>query len=300
MLQEEIEPKLNKLRTERAQYIEFQKISRDIEYLTRIYVSHKYIQFKKAVETCEKSVVDITDFIEKSKQKIIDNDAESVKIDETMKDVQAKIDNECGGQLEELEKELSKRSKEEAIANGALKSAVSELDMEKRKVIALEKSIKDDESVLKMKQDQMSKVSGLFESLKQADEADSKAYAESQKRFEAITSGKSTNEDGEASSLQAQLIAANQQISEAKTAIQQSEIELKHVSKQLQEKKGESQSSDAAYLKDKKSADNLEKEIHNLKVILLVFLCLFPKMNFFSPNFFLVNVVKDRLRRRNT
>lgn len=297
MLKEEIEPKLNKLRTERAQYIEFQKISRDIEYLTRIYISHKYIQYKKAVETCEKSVVNITEFIEKSKQKIVDNEAESVKIDENMKAVQARIDNECGGQLEELEKELTKRSKEEAVGNGALKSASSELDMEKRKLVALEKSIKDDEIVLKTKQNQMDKVNGLFESLKQADEADSKAYAESQKRFEAITSGKSTNEDGEASSLQAQLIAANKQISEANTAIQQSEIELKHLTRQLQEKKGESQTSDAAYLKDKKAADNLEREIHNLKVVLFCFILLDDNnKNFFRFKFSIsVNIVKYRL-----
>lgn len=266
LLKEEIEPKLNKLRTERTQYIEFQKISRDIEYLTRIYISHKYIQYKKAVESCEKSVVNITEFIDKSKQKIDDNETESTQIDDQMKGVQALIDTQSGGKLDDLEKELSKRSKEEATANGSTKSASSELDMEKRKLKALEKSITDDEIVLKQKQDQMDKVGGLFESLKQADEADSKAYAESQKRFEAISSGKSMNADGEASSLQAQLIAAKQQISEANTAIQQSDIELKHATRRLADMKGESQSSDAAYLKDKKAADNLEKEIHNLKV----------------------------------
>lgn len=270
LLIEEIEPKLNKLRTERAQYIEFQKVSRDIEYLTRIYISHKYIQYKKSVENCEKSVVNITDFIEKSKQKIVDNEAESTRIDDQMKAIEAEIDTQSGGKLDDLEKELSKRSKEEATANGSTKSASSELDMENRKLKALEKSIKDDEIVLKTKQNQMDKVGGLFESLKQADEADSKAYAESQKRFEAISSGKSVNEDGEASSLQAQLIAAKQQISEANTAIQQSDIELKYATRQLNEKKSESQCSDAAYLKDKKTADHLEKEIHNLKVKLYI------------------------------
>lgn len=47
----------------------------------------------------------------------------------------------------------------------------------------------------------------MFQKLKDADEEDAKAYADAQKRFEAITQGLSTNEEGEAASLQDQLMS---------------------------------------------------------------------------------------------
>lgn len=51
----------------------------------------------------------------------------------------------------------------------------------------------------------MAKVGGLFESLKEADEADSKAFSDAQKRFQAVSAGLDMIEDGQASSLQEQL-----------------------------------------------------------------------------------------------
>lgn len=47
----------------------------------------------------------------------------------------------------------------------------------------------------------------MFESLKADNDHDAKAYADAQKKFEAVTQGLSTNEDGEASSLQDQLMS---------------------------------------------------------------------------------------------
>lgn len=59
---------------------------------------------------------------------------------------------------------------------------------------------------------------------------------------------------------------AKQQISEAKTTIKTSEMDLKHSSTLLRKKQSERQNTDANYLKDKKSAETHEAEIKRLEV----------------------------------
>lgn len=187
--------------------MEFQKVVREIEYLTRIYISHKYLQSKKSMESCEESILKETNFIDTSQLKMIENDNASLQLEQECRLIQQHIDNESGGELRDLEMDLTEKSKAEATATGARNAAESGLQLEMRNQKALEKSIKDDEKVLAEKQQNMAKVGDLFESLKQADEVDSKAYADAKKRYEAISSGLATNEDGEAASLQDQLIS---------------------------------------------------------------------------------------------
>ena len=55
ILEEEINPTLSKLRDERAAYFEFQKIQRELEHLTKVYVAY---QFMCAEETSSKSADD--------------------------------------------------------------------------------------------------------------------------------------------------------------------------------------------------------------------------------------------------
>lgn len=206
MLKEEIEPKLQKLRQERAQYDEFQKIVREIESLTRIYISHKYLLQKKTVENCENELQMMADFIETSKQTILDNEQESVKIDAECAEIRRVIDTDSGGALKGLEEELQVKSKQEAKVQGEKDSVASSLDAENRKLKRTEKTIRDDENALKAKEAGMAKLNSLFETLKTADQVDTNAFEESRKKHEAISSGLATNESGEASSLQDQLI----------------------------------------------------------------------------------------------
>lgn len=44
MVTGQINPKMQRLKEERAQYIEFQRIQRELEQLTRIHVAWEYLQ----------------------------------------------------------------------------------------------------------------------------------------------------------------------------------------------------------------------------------------------------------------
>lgn len=196
---------MEKLRDEQQQYVEYQKLKRDIDHLTHIHYSYRYLQLKKAVENCEKSIEAANSFITKSREEIENNKTEAESIVTQCQEVQERIDAETGGQLAELEKELAVKSKTEATANGAKKSAGQEVDAEKRKLKLIQKNLSKDEEALTVKEAQMAKVGDLFQTLREADENDSKAFSDAQKRFQAISAGLEMNEDGQASSLQEQL-----------------------------------------------------------------------------------------------
>lgn len=202
---EEINPRMEKLREEQQQYDIFQKLKRDIDHLTHIHYSFKYLQLKKAMENCEKSIENANKYIEDSKKEIENGIAECEQIDQQCLEVQKRIDEETGGELAELEKELAGKSKVLATANGATKSAGQEVDSEKRKLKMLQKNLSKDEEALRAKEAQMAKVGDLFQSLKEADENDRKAFTDAQKRFQAVSTGLDMNEDGQATSLQEQL-----------------------------------------------------------------------------------------------
>lgn len=197
---------MDKLREEQSQYQEFQKLKRDIDHLTHIFVSYTYLQRKKALENCQRSIEVANGNIEKGKEEIENNIKEVETIDEKCKEMQERIDAESGSELVELEKELATKSKTEATANGAKKSAAQEVDTEKRKLKQLQMNLAKDEEVLEAKETQMSKVGDLFQSLKEADEIDSKAFGDAQRRYQTLETGLDVNEEGQATSLQEQLI----------------------------------------------------------------------------------------------
>lgn len=198
---------MKKLRDEQAQYQEFQKLVREIDHLTHISISWRWTQYKKALENCEKNIALANTFVANSHQEIENNNKEMEEIEEECKLMQDRIVAETGGELKDLEAELTAKSKTEATANGAKKSAAAELDRQKRQLKTNERDLKRDQESLKEKEDQQAKVGDLFESLKAADEKDREAFAVAEKRFQAISAGLDVGEDGEATSLNQQLIS---------------------------------------------------------------------------------------------
>lgn len=207
LLKEEVEPKLEKLRKEKSAYLEYQKICRDIEYLTRIHISYKYLKQKEQLKSIEKKIDDLKLHVVNSNDKIKNNEKEIDNLEKKCENIKNLIDNDSGGELQKLEDDLLKKQKENSAKLGKMKGLKESIEQEKRKVNTLLKSMKDDDNQLLKKQEQMLKIKDKFEQLKLNAETDTKLYIESQKRYEAITQGLSTNDDGEAATLQDQLMS---------------------------------------------------------------------------------------------
>lgn len=93
LIEDEIQPKLEKLRKDQQQYQEYQRVCRDIEYLTRIHISHKYLQYLKNVESSEDTIKQLNADIEKSKATIANNLEEVQTIEATIGEIQEKLES---------------------------------------------------------------------------------------------------------------------------------------------------------------------------------------------------------------
>jgi structural maintenance of chromosome 2 len=92
LITDDIEPKLEKLRKDRNNYIEYQKICRDIDYLTRLYISYKYLQHKKSVESSETQIAKLNGEIQNNNDTIKAHETEALEIDEKIKEIQHIMD----------------------------------------------------------------------------------------------------------------------------------------------------------------------------------------------------------------
>lgn len=77
---------MNKLKEERMQYVEFQRIERELEHCKRIYLAWKYVA---ALNVCQKTEEDV-----KVVQNNIDSKLESIATgEEEIKDIEDKYAN---------------------------------------------------------------------------------------------------------------------------------------------------------------------------------------------------------------
>ena len=93
LIADEIQPKLEKLRKDQQQYKEYQKVCRDIEYLTRIYISHKYLQSLKNVENSGENIKILNADIVNSNEKIGINLDEVKDIEDKVQEIQEQLES---------------------------------------------------------------------------------------------------------------------------------------------------------------------------------------------------------------
>lgn len=168
--------------------------------------------------------------------------------------------------MSELESVLKEKEKQEAKSNASIKSIKDNINTEEKKKIQLEKNLNDDTKALQATEAQLSKVQSLFESLKQNDANDAEALLLSQKKFEAISAGMEVNEDGEAQTLQEQLMKAKEDAAVANTENKQASMRLNFCQTQLKEKLKELGSHSQDYEKDKVTLEKKEKDVATLEV----------------------------------
>lgn len=97
LIQDEIQPKLEKLRKDQQQYQEYQRVCRDIEFLTRIHVSYRYLQSVKNVSSSETSIAKLTNDIVKGKETIASNIEEVKNIEARVVEIQELLDSVSDG-----------------------------------------------------------------------------------------------------------------------------------------------------------------------------------------------------------
>ena len=272
LLKDEIEPKLEKLRTEKRAFLDFQQTQNDLERLTRVVVAHDYI---KNQEKLKQSANDLD--LKKQRAKDLEESAVRLKneidnLAEDVKVVKAQREKELrkGGKAQALEEEVKKHSHELVRLSTIMDLKKSSMAEEKERASAIKKTVSELETMLKQKTKIFENLQAKYDAAKEELEAQSREAETKEELLQTLQTGVASKE-GQESGYQGQLQDARNRVSAAATEQEQAKLKMVHLEKRIKEeepraKKAKEQN--AGLLKDleglRSQAQKLEKELGKL------------------------------------
>ncbi|KAI8425455.1 hypothetical protein MSG28_007200 [Choristoneura fumiferana] len=268
IIREDIAPKLQKLQDERAQFQEYQKVVRELENVSRLYVAYK----RESQEGSREGDRRAGRHSEQADE-IKSNEDTSKALEKDIEELNRRLDEQSGSTLKQLETEGLSLEKTEAAASAAHKAAKEAGTSHDKRARLLERALADDEQALAAKKKILSEViyivshprfrtlSSTFESLRSASETSEAALADAQAKFISV----STGNEGASESLQDQLMAAKQEASEASTSISQAQMEKRHAEDRLKTLEREFKASSAQFTKDQENIGKHQAQLDKLQ-----------------------------------
>ncbi|KAF7553078.1 hypothetical protein G7046_g7202 [Stylonectria norvegica] len=272
LLKDEIEPKLEKLRTEKRAFLDFQQTQNDLERLTRVVVAYDYVRCQ---EKLKQSAADLE--AKKRRQKDLEDSAtrlrsEITHLEEDVKRVRTQRDKELrkGGKAQALEDAVKKHSNELVRYATVLDLKNSSLAEEREKKTSVEKTVSELEATLEEKTLAFEKAKAKYDAAKddlgkQSQDADTK-----EELLQTLQTGVASK-DGQENGYQGQLQDARNRATAAATEQEQAKIKITHLTSRVKEeepraKKAKEQNSDLLCELDglKTQAQRFEKELGRL------------------------------------
>ncbi|KAJ8247752.1 hypothetical protein GJAV_G00249880 [Gymnothorax javanicus] len=271
ILAEEITPTLEKLKEERSSYLEYQKLMREIEHLSRLYVAYLFVCAEEAQVKSADDLKVMQEDIAKLQENMAENQRKVEELSLQIQQLEKKRDQDVGGVLKSLEDALSEVQRVDAKAQSALDLKKQNLNEENKKRKDLVKSMEEDKKVMAAKEKEVAKMAEMLRSVQEEGQKDTEALAAAQQHFNAVSAGLSTNEDGEEATLAGQMMSCKNDMSKADTEAKQAQMKLKHAQQELKTKQAEVKKMDSGYKKDqdafeavKKCKEKLEAEMKKL------------------------------------
>ena len=236
LLKEEIEPKLEKLRTEKRAFLDFQQTQSDLERLTRLVVAHDYLKNK---EKLKQSASDLE--AKKQRATDLDDSAKRLKneiahLEEDVKKVKAAREKELrkGGKFQALEEEVKTHSHEVVrLATLYDLKQVSMTEEEERRK-GFQKSVKELEAQVKEKSKLYEKLQSQYDAAKTDLDKQTAEVETKEELLQTLQTGVASKE-GQESGYQGQLQDARNRVSAAATEQEQAKLKISHLEKRIKE-----------------------------------------------------------------
>jgi structural maintenance of chromosome 2 len=268
VINEELSPRLEKLRTERTKFMEFKNLERELEHMLNIYQAWEFFASKRKYIQAQEILKDAENKVKEEETNMMNYKNEIEEMNHIIEDLTKKAETDGNESLQRVEAELKTAEKSQAKVNAAVKSVDEDIKTEIKKKSQLEKNFADDEKTLKRKEEELDKVQAMFAKLKEADQRDTDAFLKSQKRYEALSAGMELNEEGEAETVLEQLMNARQEAAKANTEMKQASMRLNFCQTQLKDKQKQRVSNANEAQSDKKAFDATSQEVKNLEAAL--------------------------------
>ncbi|NXM57754.1 SMC2 protein, partial [Illadopsis cleaveri] len=259
VLNEEINPTLQKLKEERASYLEYQKLVREIEHLSRFCVAYQFFLAEETETSSTEVVKEMQSNVEKFQESRAEIEQKVKQLNEDIAEMEKEKDKEVGGKLRALEAALSENQRLNTKARSALDLKKENLKREEVKYNELVTHMQKDSKALLSKEKEVKNLEKELNVLLGESEKDAHALAAAQQHFNAVSAGLSSNKDGEEATLSGQMMTCKNEISKAVTEAKQAEMKLNYAQKEVKTKEAEVKKVDEGYKKDQKAFEAVEK-----------------------------------------
>ncbi|NXT08877.1 SMC2 protein, partial [Prunella fulvescens] len=259
VLNEEISPTLQKLKEERASYLEYQKLVREIEHLSRFCVAYQFVLAEETKVSSTDVLKEMQSNIEKLQESRAETEQKLEQLDEDIAEMEKKKDKEVGGKLRALESALTASQRVNTKAQSALDLKKQNLKGEEVKYNELVTRMQKDSKALVSKEKEVKNLEKELNVLLEESEKDAHALAAAQQHFNAVSAGLSSNKDGEEATLSEQMMICKNEISQAVTEAKQAEMKLNYAQEELKAKETEVKKMDEGYKKDRNALEAVEK-----------------------------------------
>ncbi|NXB53162.1 SMC2 protein, partial [Leucopsar rothschildi] len=259
VLNEEISPTLQKLKEERATYLEYQKLVREIEHLNRLCVAYQFFLAEETKVSSTDMLNEMQSNVEKFQESRAEIQQKVKQLNEDIAEMEKQKDKEVGGRLRELEAALSEDQRVNTKAQSALDLKKQNLKSEEVKYNELITRMQKDSKALVSKEKEVKNLEEELNVLLEESEKDAQALAAAQQHFNAVSAGLSSSKDGEEATLSGQMMICKNEISKAVTEAKQAQMKLNYAQKELKTKEAEVKKMDEGYKKDRKAFEAVEQ-----------------------------------------
>ena len=236
LLREEIEPKLEKLRTEKRAFLDFQQTQSDLERLTRLVVAHDYLKNK---EKLKQSASDLeakkqrASFLEDSAKRL---KIEIVRLEEDMEKVKAARERELrkGGKFQALEEAVKSHSHEAVRLATVFDLKRASMTEEKERTKGYQKSVNDLQAQVKEKSKLYEQLQSQYDSAKLDLDKQTAEMETKEELLQTLQTGVASKE-GQESGYQGQLQDAKNRVSATATEQEQARLKITHLEKRIKE-----------------------------------------------------------------
>ncbi|KAL8767386.1 MAG: hypothetical protein Q9209_006076 [Squamulea sp. 1 TL-2023] len=236
LLREEIEPKLDKLRTEKRAFLDFQQTQSDLERLTRLVVAHDYVRNKEKLKQS-------TNDLEAKKQRALEIEAsakrlksEIAHLEEDVKKVRAARDKEMrkGGKFQALEEEVKTQSHEAVRLTTLLDLKQSSMDEEHGRRKGIQVSVGELEAQLEGRTKVLEKMQSKYDAAKSDLDEQAAEVEQKEELLQTLQTGVASKE-GQESGYQGQLQDAKNRVSAANTEQEQAKLKITNLERRIKE-----------------------------------------------------------------
>ena len=266
LINETILPKLDQLRREHENLLEYQNLVGQLEKYSKQFVAWQFMQHQQKADHASERTSKCNKKIETYETLIGELEVRQGEIGDKIQAIENHNDELSGGQIAELEGALKEEEKVEIKEVAKLDKLTDSLNGDEKRKLDLEKQLTKDDNLREKKECEYNGIKEDFEKIESDHTQADYNLVKAQKDYEAVVAGKALNEEGgAASSLADQLIKAEEEFNSTNTEMKIAKTKLTNCKRDLVEKRVEANKHKAQYDEDNKHIESLEGDVNSIK-----------------------------------